>query len=267
MTSGISPTSPCGHRMKRPDYRHVVWIIMENEGFSSIDNRNAAPYLSSLARACGLATNYHAVSHPSLPNYIALASGSTQHIADDNEPSAHPLSVPNIFSELRGDWRAIEESMPTNCDRVTSGTYAARHDPAVYFTNLGMSCLRNDTVMAGHLQLSAAFIFITPNVCHDMHSCSITTGDTWLHRVVASILRSPQYRSGHTALFITWDEADNSTTNRVATFVIAPTTPRGERAGNRFSHYSLLRTTEQLLHVRLLGSARSANSMIRPFHL
>ena len=102
--------------------------------------RPSAPYLNSLSDRCGLATNYLAISHPSLPNYIALTSGTTHGITDDAEPVAHPLGGPSIFSELDGNWRGLIQSMPAACDHVTSGSYAARHNPAVYYVNLDATC-------------------------------------------------------------------------------------------------------------------------------
>ncbi len=246
-------------------YSHVVWIVLENVGYSVVGS-SSAPYFNSLASKCALATNDVAISHPSLPNYIALTSGSTQGVADDGEPSSHPLAVASIFSELKGNWRAYAESMPSACDRVTSGLYAARHNPAVYYTNL-TSCARDDVTLATRLDLSSAFTMISPNVCNDMHSCPVATGDAWLKRFVPQILSSPQYQRRTLALFITFDENDQSSSNRVPTIVIAPSVPTGLRVGTRFTHYSLLRTTEALLHLPFLGGARSASSLLSPFHL
>ncbi|HEY5304228.1 MAG TPA: alkaline phosphatase family protein [Acidimicrobiales bacterium] len=262
--AATAAASPCGtsHQAR---VTHVVWILLENEGYSVVGS-SSAPYLNALATRCGLATNDDAVSHPSLPNYIALTSGSTQGITDDAEPSSHPLNVPSIFSELKGNWRALDESMPSACDRVTSGSYAARHNPAVYYTNLP-TCSRDDVPLTLPLNLSAAFTMITPNVCNDMHSCPVSTGDAWLKSHVPQIVSSPQYRAGSLALFITFDESNVSSTNQVPTIVVAPSVPKGRRVGKSFTHYSLLRTTEALLHLPFLGGARSANSMVTPFHL
>lgn len=260
----ISTSSPCVSSA-HTRITHVVWILLENDGYSVIGSPSA-PYLNALATQCGLATNDDAVSHPSLPNYIALTSGSTQGITDDADPSSHPLNVPNIFSELKGNWRALAESMPSTCDRVTSGSYAARHNPAVYYTNLP-TCSRDDLPLTLPLNLSAAFTFITPNICNDMHNCPVSTGDAWLKSHVPQILSSPQYRAGSLALFITFDENNLASTNQIPTIVVAPSVPKGLRVGTSFTHFSLLRTTEALLHLPLLGSARSANSMVTPFHL
>ncbi len=108
---------------------------------------------------------------------------------------------------------------------------------------------------------------IVPNICDDMHSCPVAIGDAWLRRIVPSILASSQYQSRSLVLVITFDENDSMASNRVPTLVIAPSTPRGERVAIRFTHYSLLKTTEALLHLGLLGEARTARSMIVPFHL
>ena len=264
-TPAISATQPCGVSSAFPTYTHVVWILLENEGYSVVGSPSA-PYLNALSHRCGLATNYLAISHPSLPNYVALTSGSTHGIVDDGEPDVHPLSGPSIFSQLSGDWRGLDQSMPSNCDKVTSGSYAARHNPAVYYTSLP-TCARDDVPLRLPLELSAKFTFVTPNICDDMHSCPISIGDRWLSQIVPSIIASPEYQSGSLVLFITFDENDNAATNRVPTYVIAPSVPRGLRVSSALSHYSLLRTTETLLGLSYLGAAAHAPSMLAPFHL
>lgn len=262
----ISATSPCGVSTTVSRYDHVVWILLENVGYSVVGS-SEAPYLNALAAACGLATSYLAISHPSLPNYIALTSGSTHGITDDGEPSEHPLSGPSIFFQLHGNWRSLEESMPVSCDRVTSGEYAARHNPAVYYPSLGSACQRDDVPLTSPLNLSAAFTFITPNICDDMHSCPVADGDVWLAHAVPAIIASKQYQSRSLVVFITFDENDSGTTNRVPTYVIAPSVPRGIKVSTSLDHYSLLRTTEFLLNLSLIGDAPQATSMIGPFHL
>jgi hypothetical protein len=261
----IPVTAPCGVTAPA-QYSHVVWIMLENVGYSVVGSPSAQ-YFNQLASRCGLATNDDAVAHPSLPNYVALTSGSTQGITDDGEPSSHPLSSPSIFSELGSNWKVLAESMPNECDHVTSGQYAARHNPAVYYTKSAASCRRNDVPLKLPMNLSTGFTMIVPDICDDMHSCPVANGDAWLRRFVPLILASTQYQSRSLVLFITFDENDSMASNQIPTLVIAPSTPRGERVAVHFTHYSLLRTTETLLHLGLLGQARSAQSMIAPFHL
>jgi phosphatidylinositol-3-phosphatase len=246
-----------------------VWIVFENKAYSDIIGSSAAPYLNRLADDCGLATNFTAETHPSLPNYIAMTSGSTQGITDDAGPASHPLNVPSIFSQLSGGRsRSLQESMPTNCLLTSSGDYAVRHNPMTYYTNVATDCARFDVPLGPTPDISAAFTFVTPNLCHDMHDCSVATGDAWLSNFLPMILSSPEYQSGSTAVFITWDEDDSSEGNHIPTLVISPTTQVGARSATAYNHYAMLRTTEELLGITTyLGAAATATSMRAAFGL
>lgn len=247
--------------------QHVVWVVMENKAYSSVVGAGSAPYINRLAHRYGLATDDAAISHPSLPNYIAMTSGSDQGISDDSGPSSHRLNVPSIFSQLPGGAsRSLEQGMPSNCAKGDSGKYAVRHNPETYYTNLSRECSRYDVPFGARPDLSARFTFVTPNVINDMHDGSVGDGDRFLQTFVPALMASPQYRSGNTVIFITWDENDGTSGNRVPCIVISPFT-HGTRDGTRYSHYSLLRTTEALLGLPFLGNAKSANSMIGKFGL
>ena len=272
------PPSDCGTKTGPPaTYAHVIWIWMENHSYSEIVGSPAAPYLNSLASDCGLATNYTAVTHPSLPNYVAATSGNTWGIADDNPPSSHPLAASSIFQQA-GSAGSYEESMPSSCDLTSSGTYAVKHNPEAYYTNIRTACAANDvpmgTTSSGAFAAALGsgnlpkFSFVTPNLCNDMHDCSVQTGDAWLQSWVPKITASPAYQAGNTVLFITWDEDDSSSANHVATIVVSPYTAPGTKSATAFTHYSLLRTTEQLLGITtFLGNAAGAASMRAAFGL
>ena len=249
---------------------------MENHSYSEIIGASGAPYINSLARVCGLATSYAAVTHPSLPNYIAATSGDTWGIADDNPPSSHPLAVNSIFQQAGGG--SYQESMPANCALSNSGTYAVKHNPEAYYTNIRTACTLDNRPMgttsagafASALSLGRlpSFSFVTPNLCNDTHDCSVQTGDAWLQSWVPKITASPSYQAGNTVLFITWDEDDGSSSNRIPAIVVSPYTTPGTQSGTTFTHYSLLRTTEQLLGITtFLGKAGSATSMRSAFGL
>jgi len=265
-SSGPTASAPCGRTASAPaTYAHVVWIVFENHSYSEVIGSSAAPYLNHLADACGSASDMHAETHPSLPNYIAMTSGSTQGITDDNGPAAHPLGSASIFS-VAGDWRSLEESMPAPCSATDSGRYAVKHNPAVYYTQLGATCPARDVPLQSTPDVSAAFTFITPDLCDDMHDCDVATGDRWLSGVLPAILASPEYAAGRTAIFVTWDEDDRSTDNHIATLVIAPSVHPGTTSATSFNHYSMLRTTEEMLGLSpLLGAAASATSMRSAF--
>ncbi len=162
--------------------------------------------------------------------------------------------------------------MPGPCGLENAGDYAPRHNPAVYFTKVAATCAQDDVpleqlpsdLQSGDL---APYTFITPNLCSDEHDCQISDGDRWLARWVPRIVDSPAYRSGTTVLFITYDEDDHHEDNRVYTVVVAPSVSPGTVAGDPFTHYSLLRTQEELLGLPPLGQATSAASMRAAFGL
>jgi phosphatidylinositol-3-phosphatase len=255
----------CGSSAAPPAaFQHVIWIVFENKPYDSVIGSTSAPYINSLANDCGLATNFTAETHPSLPNYIAMTSGSTQGITDDSGPASHPLDVPNIFNQLGSDWRALQESMPSNCAKSNSGTYAVRHNPAAYYTNI--DCAAGDVPLGSTPDLSAKFTFVTPNLCNDMHDCSVQTGDSWLSTFMPQVFASPEYQDGGTVVFVTWDEGSGDD-QHIATLAISPYTGGGTQAIDPYDHYSLLRTTEELLGLDTLGKATDASSMRSVFNL
>jgi hypothetical protein len=246
-------------------YRHVVWIVLENKTYDDVVGAENAPVLNGLATKCGLATNYFAVAHPSLPNYIAMTSGSTAGIADDKLPSAHPLEGPSLFSQLGEDWHALLESMPAPCRLTDEGLYAARHNPAAYYVDLRDACKRQES--AGPLDPTARFTLVVPNLCHDGHDCPVATVDRWLAHAMRPLLQSSTYLDGGTAVFVVWDEADEGGPNRVPAIVISPYTPAATRADATFDHYSLLKTTESMLGLPCLAAACRSPSMRSAFGL
>jgi hypothetical protein len=194
-----SASHPCGTLASAPAYKHVIWVWMENHSYNTIIGSSQAPYINSLAAKCGLATNYHNISHPSLPNYIAGTSGlgyaAVQKFKSDCNPStACSTPAPSIFGQGE-TWKSYEESMPSNCYPVNSGEYAVRHNPPPYYTTL-RGCSTNDvpysrlaTDLAG--STLPAFSFITPNVIGDMHDGTIAQGDRWLASNLPVIFNSP----------------------------------------------------------------------------
>jgi len=281
-----SASRPCGVLTSPPRYTHVIWVWMENHSYNTIIGSSQARYINSLARQCGLATNYHNISHPSLPNYVAATSGlgysGIQQFTSDCDPSSScSTSSASIFGQGES-WKAYEESMPSSCDRSNAGEYAVRHNPPPYFTKL-KGCGKFDVPfsrLAGDLARNRlpAFSFITPNLIDDMHDGTIADGSKWLAKNLPTILNSTEYKHGSTAIFVTWDEGEGGSATQcatnttdvgchVATIVISPSTKAGTKSGTLFNHYSLLGTTEQLLGLHKLGKAASFPTMTKAFHL
>ena len=259
---------------------------MENHSYGDVIGNSDAPYTNKLAGECGLATNYHNITHPSLPNYIAATSGlplsGLSQFTSDCSPSAScSTAAKSIFGQT-ASWRSYEESMPTRCDRTNSGEYAVRHNPALYYTSL-TGCSKKDvpyTRLATALANNTLpkFGFVTPNLVNDTHDGTIAQGDSWLSKNLPPILNSTAYKDGTLVVFLTYDEGENGSSSdcatnttdvgcHVATIVMSKSTPKGKRAAKLFNHYSLLRTTEEILNLPLLHRAKTANSMRRAFGL
>jgi phosphatidylinositol-3-phosphatase len=287
-TARSAASGPCGTAsVSSVNYTHVLWIWMENHSYNKIIGSSSAPYINSLATACGLATNYHNITHPSLPNYIGATSGLalsalSPFLGDCMPKATCSTNAPSIFGET-SSWKAYEETMPKNCYPTNSGYYYVRHNPPPYYTSLS-NCSTNDvpyTQLANDLSSGKlpAFSFVTPNAVDDMHNGTVAQGDTWLSKNVPTILNSSAYKTGTLAVFITWDEGSGGTagancaTNttdkscHVATLVISPSTKVGTKSSLLFNHYSLLLTTETLLKLSPLGLAAKATSMATPFNL
>lgn len=269
--------------------QHVVWIFMENKSEGTIVGSNSDPFIRAAASACGLATNYHSITHPSLPNYLAATSGSTHGVATDCRPAKCSQLGPSIFTQLAAahkSWRSYVEDMPAPCDAKNAGAYAAKHNPAVYYRTAGRGCGTSDVPLAGSLPQDLAgnrlpaFSLIVPNSCDDMHSCPIAVGDAWLRDWVGRIAATPAYQEGQVVVFVTWDEGDvrgetlgeacaqnpSDQSCHVALLVLSARTPAGTADDTPYTHYSLLLTTEQLLGLRgRLGAAAAPGTRsLRP---
>ena len=283
----VSDTA-CGGASSPPStVGHVLWIWMENENGTVVDGSPSTPYLSGLGAQCGVASAYTVIGHPSLPNYLGATSGlplsALGPFVSDCQPASNcQLPGTGMFG-LVPSWKAYEESMPMPCAPVSAGSYLVRHNPPAYYADL-VDCAAHDVsydqlatdLATGQLP---AFSFVTPNRCHDMHNCSIGTGDAWLASEVPKLLTSDAYRAGQLVVFITFDEGRDGRdgqdcamspdpTCHVLTVVVSPWTVPGTRTSTPFSHYSLLRTTLELLGVGTFpGSAATAASMRSAFSL
>ena len=228
---------------------------MENRSY---DQAIAGGYTAQLAARYAAATDYHGVSHPSLPNYLALTSGSTWGITDDGY---HPLPAGGVGAQLDAagiTWRAYMEGMGASCMENVN-RYALKHNPFPYY---GDACPAQvvpfthfDADMAGNVP---RFVWITPDLCNDGHDCSTTIADQWLAQTVPKILATSTWHQNG-LLLITWDEGEDSA-NHVLTMVIHPN-PTVHTSANHYDHYSLLATLEDRLGVPRLGMAAGANAM------
>jgi acid phosphatase len=268
--SGPPRPTPSGTPKAAVD-RHIYLIVFENKDFTSVIGDPAAPYLNSLARQYALSTNYHGVSHPSQPNYLALFSGSTQGVDDDG---VHDIDAPNLADQVeqaRLAWRVYAENVPPGCFQGSSsdggadgaGTYTRKHNPAISFTSISRDPQRCANITDfSHFDPEAANVsLIVPNACHDMHDCSVADGDAWLKSFLPRIVESDAYaRDG--LILITFDEEHGKgDANQVATIAISPSIREGTRSDQSYDHYSLLRTIQDRLGLPCLANSCDAQPM------
>jgi hypothetical protein len=230
-----------------PRISHVTVIVMENrEDELVVGNKNAPYFNKELVPQGVLMTNSHAVAHPSEPNYLALFAGSTFGVTSDKCPvsfDAANLASESIKAGL--SFTGYAESMPqdgyTGCRTLL---YARKHVPWTDFTNVRASM---NLAYHGFPAQPASVMFITPNMCNDMHDCSTLTGDRWLQRNLPPIIAWNAKNDG--LLVITWDEAepDGDGSNKIPTLLIGPMLKAGTTSSQRIDHYAVLRTIETAL--------------------
>ena len=231
---------------------HVFVIVMENRSYDQVWNVASGPYITSLGNAGGLASNYFAITHPSLPNYLDLFGGSSYGITDDCSPSAGcSINARNLADNLDAaglSWKGYFESMPSTCDMANSGQYAVRHNPFVYFDDIRLDPARCDAHVVPYTRLDSDlasnsttpnFVWITPNVCNDMHDCSVATGNGWLGSNVPPILTSPACTVDRCLVIVMWDEDDGSQGNQVLTIFAGSAAQAGVVSTTRHDHYSI----------------------------
>ena len=255
----------------------VAVIVMENEEYGGVVGARSAPYINGLARRYALARAMYAVGHPSLPNYLALTAGSTFGIHSDcTSCSVDATSLIDQLEHAHITWKAYMEDLPHPCfTRASSGDYAKKHDPFAYYTTITDDPTRCANIVPltrlGADERAHAlprFVWITPNLCHDMHDCSVSTGDRFLATLIPALLRSLG-RDG--VLFLTWDEGSSDAAccrlasgGHIATIVAGPDARLGARMTTPADHYSILQTIEDLFRVpRLRGAACSCTVSLR----
>jgi phospholipase C len=234
---------------------HVFVIVMENRSYNQVID---SPYIAQLAAKYGVATNYHSVSSPSLPNYLALTSGDTWGI-NDNE--FHRLPAGGLGAQLSDasvEWRAYMEGMSSGCFD-SPPPYALKHNPFAYYGGACPPQVVPLTNFADDMSASnPRFVWITPDLCNDGHDCSTAVADSWLSQMVPAIQALNAWKDNG-LLVITWDEGSGND-NTVLTMFIRPNS-KAHQSDHSYDHYSLLATIEDQFRLPRLGQAAQATPM------
>ncbi len=173
-----------------PNFQHIVIVVFENEEYGMVMNNFHMPFFNQLAKSYTLLTQYYAVAHPSLPNYLAMIGGDTFGIMFDcTDCARNDQSLPDLIEASGRTWKTYQEDMPSPCFAgVQAGLYAMEHNPFIYFMPIRLNAKRCDQSIVPLTQLSSDissdalpnFIFVTPNMCNDAHDCDISVADNWL---------------------------------------------------------------------------------------
>ncbi len=264
-----------------PNFSHIVVIFFENREFGSVIGNRSMPEFNRLAQENTLLTQYYAVTHPSLPNYIAAFAGGTFGITSDcNRCFVDAPSLPDQIEAGGRTWRAYLEDMPSPCFVGDSGAYAQKHDPFIYFNPIRLDAARCASSIVPLTRLDADlasgtlpdFVYIMPNLCNSAHDapfdplCGLGVADAWLSGQMQKLLAyfKPRAASEPYLIVITWDEGQGSHSccglpaeagGRVATVLVSPLAKAGFQDATPYTHYSLLKTIESAWGLPFLGHA------------
>jgi hypothetical protein len=253
-----------------PSFGKAVVVVFENKGPGQVLGNPAAPTFTSLAHRYAALANYTAVAHPSLPDYLALVSGSTQGMRSDcTRCSIAGRSLADTLRAGGKSWKSYEEGLPyPGFSGARAGRYTKVIDPFLYFRDVVSSPGAHVVPLAQfRADLGARrlpdFSLVVPNLCHDMHNCSVATGDAWLERFLRPLLASSELRNG--VVFIVFDEGRphdrTGGGGRVPALVVGRLVRPRSSSSAPLDHYSVLRTIEQAWHLPLLGRSARAHAV------
>jgi hypothetical protein len=280
--STSSKPAPSTSTSTVPAPGHKV-LVIPLENHSQSEALAEMPTLAGWARTYGQANSYFAITHPSLPNYLAIWGGSTFGVTSDCSVGDNGCvpTAPSVWGQTLaagGTAAAYQESMTANCGTSSSGGYAPRHGPWPYWTDATerAACQGHDiasgSVVSGNLvhDIDAGTLpttgELTPNLCNDGHDCALSTVDSWLAAWLPVITAGPDYLAGRLTVIITFDEDDSSQDNKVAFVVIDPRL-HGVTVAGTYNHYSLTRWLDDNAGVALLRNAASAPNLRAAFGL
>jgi len=279
-TPTITPTAT--PRPLVPDFAHIIMFVFEDREFDSVIGNSDMPNFNRWAGEYTLLTQYYAIRYPSLPNYIAMIGGDTFGITSDClDCFVNAESLPDQIEASGRTWKTYQEDMPGPCFVGDSDYYAQRHNPFVYFDPIRLNAARCERSVVPLADLDADlaagslpnFVFITPNLCNDVHDCGPDVADAWLGYWVPRLSSAldPKAEAEPYLIILTWDAGESNQSccglpkyagGRVATVLISPLAKNGFQDDTPYTHYSLLKTIEAAWGLPYLGRAADENNAV-----
>lgn len=236
----------------QPTFSHVILVVEENHSYSDVIGSSAMPYLNTLASQYGLATQYFANGHPSMPNYLMLTTGRMETFDDNFSGTINDDNVVRELVKAGKSWKAYEESLPSpgylGADVVP---YVRRHNPFSYLSDVQSDSSQAANIVpftqfASDLANNALpqFSFISANVNDDAHNGTLAAADSWLQSNIAPLVANPTFQSSG-LLIITFDEGEITDLDHggghVATVVISSKSKMKYQSQTEYQHQSILR--------------------------
>ena len=258
-------------------FSHVILLVEENHSYSDVVGSTSMPYLNSLIAQYGLATQYFADTHPSLPNYFVLTTGLTESNSDNFAGSVTDDNVVRELVKAGKSWKAYIESLPSpGYLGPDSGFYWRQNNPFADLSDVQQSSTQAANIVpftqfATDLANNALpqYSFIVPNVNDDAHDGTLQQADSWLQTNIAPLLTNSAFQSSG-LLIVTFDESEDSDIEygggHVATVIISPQAKKGYQSQTLYQHQSTLRMTLEALGVNTFpGMSASAPDMTEFF--
>jgi phosphatidylinositol-3-phosphatase len=260
-----------------PNFKYIVVILMENKEFETAMNSRAMPSFTGWARKYTLLSQEYAITHPSLPNYMALFSGETYYTSDIPDGPVSGANLADLVEASGRTWKDYQENMPAPCGLEDTRRYVQKHNPFVWFESVRNDperCKRSvvpltdlDTDLAN--QSLPNFSFIMPNLCNSAHDCDLDVTDAWLEGWVSRLMAYPGMLEDG-LIVLTWDEGQGThgccgydpAGGRVATVLISNQVRAGFEDKTPYTHYSLLKMMETAWNLQLLGHSGDANTTL-----
>jgi phosphatidylinositol-3-phosphatase len=271
------PTSTATPKPLVPNFQHIVIIMFENKEFGSVIGNPQMPTYNRLASEYTLLTQYYAIQHPSLPNYIALMGGDTFGINTNcYDCFINARSLPDLIEASGRTWKTYQEDIPEPCFLGSTHLYAQKHNPFVYFDPIRLNperCTRSVVPLTDLPTdiLTASlpnFLFIKPNICNDSHDCSLDVTDAWLTNLLITLIPALDLTGAPYFVAMLFEEGQGSHTccglpepggGRVPVVIYSPQVQNAFEDPTPYTHYSLLKTISEAWGLEYLGHAAEDN--------
>jgi hypothetical protein len=223
--------------------KKVFYIMEENRDSNQVYGSSDAPYINNtLMTTYDFASDYTNDVHPSEPNYVWMEAANNNcgdhTFTNDNDPTSSNSTgttdhIVNYLGRVGKTWKSYQENITASCGITSSGEYAAKHNPFVFFRDVVGSYSSPSSFCTSHVvdysnlatdlasNNLADFIEITPNLCDDGHDCSNPSVETFLQSsAIQAVINYVTTPSNHAILVVDWDESES--TNIHPMLLIAP---------------------------------------------